>query len=504
MLAEKVITKQKGWQMNLLKDAFISTTVGKVSLKDILTNDEDYQLQYFFDETQLAMLQMLSSLATVVLKPTISELKGYIEKGLTPEQYDKALSRIEIKWFEDICFMRSKASKTAKEFTAPVCNLVSGIESSSTGNASGLFSNMVDIKFVCPDCTHVLNYNLHTNIKGDCFGSSGATGIRGGGSLSTLLANKTLKGTLLANMVSPDHFNYKFNIKEGADNRFMWDSPLIGDVYSASNIGLERGLFALAYHISFDYKEEPCLCDVCGSESETSVTHFKRAKYKGSYGSTKKGRDAGAGWWPHPYTPVSIKEDGIYPVSAQDQNWQSWQQLAAFVIGKETEKATLSRAYIVSQFSEIERNEPVNLLIGGNITSKASIIGRVYDLYSMPSSLSKNNSRISQVIDSGLEQKEKLSVALNKMFGVGYDKHFVGGIKNEAMQRFTYNAQQIVQQILLDVDRKEAIQLRKDAISALANEAKAIFKAVQRKYQHDLPLFKALVKGEYLLHKAGN
>tara|TARA_R110001583_G_scaffold130638_2_gene282335 strand:- start:4544 stop:6022 length:1479 start_codon:yes stop_codon:yes gene_type:complete len=492
--------------MNLLKDSFISTTQGKASLRDILTSDKDYQLQYFYDETQLAMLQMLSSLATVVLKPTISELKGYIENGLTPEQYDQALSRIETKWFKDDCFMQSEPANTAKQFSAPICNLVSGIESSSTANASGLFSNMGDIKFVCSDCTHVLNYNLHMNVKGDCFGSSGATGIRGGGSLTTLLANKTLRGTLLTNVIAIDYFNAKTNLNDDADNRFMWDSPLSGNVYSASNIGLERGLFALAYHIKFDYKDEFCICDVCGNESEKSVTHFNRVKYTGSYGSTKKGRDAGAGWWPHPYTPVSIRDDGIYAVSPQDQNWQSWQQLTAFVIGKETNKATLSRAYIVSQFSVIERNESINLLVGGNITSQASIVGRVYDLYSMPSSLTKNSRQLTIVIDAGLEQKERLSNAFNAMFGknVGYDKNFVGGIKNQAMQSFTSNAQLIVQQILLDVDRKEATQLRKDAINALANEAKTIFKSIQRKYQHDLPLFKALVKGEYLLYKAVN
>ena len=85
---------------------------------------------------------------------------------------------------------------------------------------------------------------------------------------------------------------------------------------------------------------------------------------------------------------------------------------------------------------------------------------------------------------------------------MGYDKNFVGGIKNQAIQKFTSNAQQIVQQILLDVNRKEATQLRKEAIEALNKEAKSIFKSVQRKYQHDLPLFKALVKGEFILYKA--
>jgi len=64
--------------MNLLIDNFISTTTGKISLKEILTSQTDYQLQYAFDEIQLAMLQLLASLSTVVLKPTLDELKGYL------------------------------------------------------------------------------------------------------------------------------------------------------------------------------------------------------------------------------------------------------------------------------------------------------------------------------------------------------------------------------------------------------------------------------------------
>ena len=68
------------------------------------------------------------------------------------------------------------------------------------------------------------------------------------------------------------------------------------------------------------------------------------------------------------------------------------------------------------------------------------------------------------------------------------------------MNRFVSNAQQIIQNILLDVERKEAAALRNAAIEELRKEARRIYSGVQRKYQHDLPLFKALVKGEYVLH----
>lgn len=488
--------------MNLLKDPFISTTTGKVSLKDILTSNQDYELQYFFDETQLAILQMLASLSTVVLKPSVSELKGYLENGLRPDDYDFLLKNIDCKWFDDERFMRSAFPSNAKLADGPITKLVSGIECGDSANALGLFSESSEVSVCCPDCTHVLNYNLHMNIKGECFGPTGATGIRGGGSISTLISGKNLKSTILLNTICVDYFNEQAQLDDNAENRLMWDLAPSSDIYAAPKIGLERGLFALAYHIDFPVNNAPCTCDICGNEAKQSITTFHRVKYNGAYGSTKKGRDNGAGWWLHPYTPRNVKEDGTYAVCARDQHWQSWQELSSYIIGKDTNKTAIKPAFVVNQFhNKLDPSLSLNLLVGGNIADQGSITGRVYDLYSMPASIEKNNRQLVPVIDAGLAQKEKLSLAFNKIFGVGYDKNFVGGIKTQAIQKFTSNAQQIVQQILLDVDRKEARQLSNEAVEALNQEAKLIFKSVQRKYQHDLPLFKALIKGEFILYK---
>lgn len=487
--------------MNLLKDKFISTTSGKVSLKNILTDDVDYQLQYYFDEIQLAMLQLLSSLATVVLSPTANELKKYLKEGVNEHEFDKALSKINVEWFNSDCFMQSIPPKDAKWPDGPITKLISGIECGSGANANGIFSDTEKAERICPDCTHALNYNLHMNIKGECFGPTGATGIRGGGAISTLIAGETLKQTLLNNVIASDFFNEYAQLSSDAIDHPMWIKPQNGKIYQAQNIGLVRGLFALAYHINFIIENAPCICDVCGSSSEYSVTTFHREKYLGSYGSTKNGRDGGAGWWPHPYTPRTIKEDGAFAVCARDQNWHSWHALGSYIIGKQTDKGTVEPAFIIKQFQFIKSPRQTNLLIGGNIADQGSITGRIYDLYSMPSSLNKNLGKITQVIDSGLEQQERLSQAFNKMFGVGYDKSFVSGIKSEAMNRFSSNAQQIIQKTLLDVERKEADVLRKNAVTELQKEAKSIFMSVQRKYQYDFPLFKALVKGEVVFNK---
>ena len=487
--------------MNLLKDAFISTNKGKVSLKTILTNDEDYQLQYYLDEIQLAMLQLLSSLCTVVLQPTVKELRNYLSNGLTPEQYDIALDKIDIKWFENDRFMQSKPAKNAKWPQAPITKLISGIECSSSPTASGLFSDPKKVEIICPDCAHVLNYNLHMNIKGEYFGPTGATGIRGGGAISTLIAGDNLKQTLLSNTVAKDYFHAITQLNADADQTPMWVTPITGDFYWAQKIGLNRGLFALAYHIAFNIENCSCVCDVCGHESSQSIKTFHREKYQGVYGSIKNGRDGKAGWWPHPYTPCTIKEDGFYPICARNQNWQSWQELSSYIVGKETTKATVEPAYIIRQFQYMKNPRQTNLLVGGNIADQGSIIGRVYDLYSMPSSLSKHLTKITQVVDAGLEQKERMSQAFNKMFGAGYDKKFIDSIKEKAMQAFTANAQQIIQNTLLDVERKQATELRNTAVIELKKASKRIFSDVQRKYQYDLPLFKALVKGELVLYK---
>ena len=486
--------------MNLLKDNFISTTEGKVSLKTLLTTEKDYQLQYYFDETQLAMLQMLASLTTVLLKPSVNELRKYIDNGVTPEAYCEALAAIDSQWYESDRFMRSKAPHSDKFAEGPITKLISGIECGGSSNALGLFSEVDAAEVVCPDCTHVLNYNLHMNIKGECFGPSGATGIRGGGAISTLIAGKTLKETILANTVAVDFFE-RYAHLDNPETRLMWDLPPTGEIYPAQHIGLARGLFALAYHIDFPVIEEPCVCDVCGHPSQQSVKQFLRQKYLGSYGSTKKGRDNSAGWWPHPFTPVIIKEEGTYPVSARDQHWQSWQELSSYVVGKEVDKGSVKPAFIVYQFKEQITFDAFSLLIGGNIAEQGSILGRVYDLYAMPASLNKNLKQVTSVIDAGLTEKDKLSRALNKLFGGNYDKHFVGGIKEQTMQRFVASAQKIVQATLLDVNRTTAEQLRITALKALNAESISLYQQIMKKYEHNLPLYKALVKGERVLLK---
>jgi len=483
--------------MNLLTDAFISTTDGKIGLKQLLTQDGDYQLQYGFDEVQLTVLQLLSSLTTVVLKPTLAELRSYLALGVTVEQYDKSLAAIDLKLFDADRFMCSVSKDGREVATAQVAKLVSGIECGTSGTASGLFSNVSRVEKICADCAPIINYNLHMNIKGECFGPTGATGIRGGGSLTTLISGATLRQTLLANTIAVDYFDNLRGISS-ANDEFMWSKPPADGIYYGHQIGLMRGLFALAYHISFNQLLEPCICDICGHTSNTTIKEFTRLKYLGNYGSTKTGRDGGAQWWPHPYTPTTKTVDGVFPVRAQGEGWQSWQGLGSYIVGRDIDGKSAIPAPIVQQYTVMGQGH-ANLLVGGNIADQGSVVGRAYDLYSMPHHWDTSLDRVTRVIDAGLEIKQLLVQALNKLYGVGYDKRFVNGIKQQVVDQYMANAHAIIQGLLVDVDRTQAKVLRQRALTSLQKQALALYSQLMRKYQNQLPIFKALAKGERIL-----
>jgi len=483
--------------MNLLTDQFISTTEGKIDLKQLLTQDHNYQLQYGFDEVQLAMLQLLSSLTTFVLKPTLNELKEYLSTGLSPSQYEAALQKLDLTPFDDDHFMQSVSTDDRSLATAPVAKLVSGIECGTSVTASGLFSDTSRVERICPDCAPILNYNLHMNIKGECFGPTGATGIRGGGSLTTIISKATLRQTVLANTIAVDYFDEIRGVKD-SNNELMWTDPPSGTLYYGHQIGLMRGLFALAYHINFEKHGEPCTCDICGQTSDISITDFTRLKYLGHYGSTKNGRDGGAQWWPHPYTPTIKTTEGTFQVSPKGDGWQSWQGLASYIVSRQIDEKKAVPAPVIQQYTAMRKGHAY-LLVGGNIADQGSVVGRIYELYAMPQHWDDRMDRVTKLIDAGIDVKHILVQALNKLYGIGYDKKFVNGIKQQVVDQYMANAQFIIQDLLVDVDRKELSNMRQQAFTRLQTQALKIYRQLMRKYQNQLPTFKALAKGERIL-----
>jgi CRISPR system Cascade subunit CasA len=487
--------------MDMFTHSFIATTSGKISLRTLLTGDVNYELQYFYDESQLAAVQLIASLATMLLKPSLRDLSLFLENGITSKQFDDALSNINLEDFSTDKFMQMPHLVNEKSLEAVVSKLVSGIESGGSSNANGLFSRPEDVSDVCEDCMHLLNYNLHMNIKAEPFAAGGATGIRGGGSISTLISATTLKNTIIFNMVAVDEFNAARGDIPDVSNEVMWVTPPTGAIYFAHHIGLYRGLFALAYRINYKIENSPCTCDVCGIESPRKVTKYNYQKFQGRYGSTKAGRDNGAGWWPHPYTPTNTSENGLFPVTATDESWQSWEHFSNYVVKTQLEKKLLEPAYIVGQYMKLDTGSPCALLVGGNITSQASIVGRIYDLYSMPAMVTKNLSKITKVIDEGIKIRDALSTALSRK-PEGLDKSFFKPIRTDIMFKFTSTSQQLIQEVLQNVGRKESTELRLDASNKMKKLAYSLFADVMRRYGHDMRVFKALARGEIMLKKA--
>lgn len=484
--------------MNLLIDPFVSTTIGTLSLKQILTTRDRIDLVYGFDETQLACLQLLSSLATALFLPSMEDIRRFAKRGISEQEYDQQLNKINIDWFNDEIFMRSKPAAGEKYGVDRIAKIVSGIEVSTTKNASGLFSDAKMVTQCCPGCMVLLNYNIHMNIKGEPFGAGGSTGIRGGGMLSTMICGDTLSKTIILNMFSNEHFTTLVQNPDVNDTP-MWIEAPSGEIYFSHTIGLTRGLFALAYHIDYQKNDAECLCDICGQHSETNIKHFGKRNYKGSYGSTDTGRKGKAGLWPHPFTPVSRTDDVDVPISAEGPNWHSWEHLSSYVIGKEMDKKFIIQAPIVSQYRDLGLKEKTSLLVGGNIADQASITGRIYDLYSFPSSWNENLDRVTTLIEHGLEVKDIFKRSLDKISDSKLDKNLLGGIKQRAVNEFVANTQNIIQATLMDVNKKEAAELRKDAKKKIHSTAKTLFENLLDKYKNDHQLLKALLKGQKIL-----
>ena len=486
--------------MNLLLDPFISTFEGKISLKQALTTHSNSSLHYRFDETQLAMMQMLSSLATVVLNPTLKELRTMIKEGITEREYDQALKLVNVDIFNQTKFMRSSPTEPKEPYKTDISKLVSGIESGGSANASGLFSDSSSVLVTCPDCMTVLNYNLHMNIKGECFGPTGATGIRGGGAMSVLISGANLAETILSNCVASDFFS-TIHQNPKCINEPMWLSPPSEEIYFSHKIGLIRGLFALAYHIDYKIDDTACTCDICGHRSQQSITKLDRIKYTGNYGSTKNGRETKAGLWPHPYTPTK-RTDGVeFVVSADNANWRSWEHLTSFIVGTELDQSKLFLpAPIIEQYKQLALGKPVRVLVGGNITNQGSIVGRIYDLYSMPQNWDKSLKDVIKVIEYGIKIKTYLGMSLNKIFASDFPKSFKTSIKVQAINSFVNQAQNIIQLILVEVDRQQSRALRTKAKDDLKKLARNTFSEVIKKYENDIKLFEVLIKGQKFLN----
>ena len=69
-------------------------------------------------------------------------MKSYLNQGLSESQYEQALKKVDLHCFDETCFMRSSLPDGEKTFSAIISKLISGIESSGTSNASGLFSEI--------------------------------------------------------------------------------------------------------------------------------------------------------------------------------------------------------------------------------------------------------------------------------------------------------------------------------------------------------------------------
>ena len=181
---------------------------------------------------------------------------------------------------------------------------------------------------ICPDCAAMALFTMQINAPSG--GKGYRTGIRGGGPLTTLALPHdpaaTLWQKLWLNVL--DREGYSFPEPEANGELFPWltatrESDRPGSEILPDDMHPLHVYWAMPRRFRFAFEHAPCRCDLCGRESETSVTGVRAKNYGNNY----------AGPWIHPLTPYRLdpKKPAEPPLSIKGQpggiGYRHWETL---------------------------------------------------------------------------------------------------------------------------------------------------------------------------------
>lgn len=149
---------------------------------------------------------------------------------------------------------------------------------------------------LCPACAAAALYTYQTHAS---FGGAGhRVGLRGGGPLSTIVRGDTLWQTIWLNVLPPSEMaSYGDISKTNPDAIFPWlepwDENRASQIVSPSMMHPCHMFWGMPRRIRLEFGEGGN-CDLCGTESETSVTGF-----------VTKAKGMNYDFWHHTLTPVT-------------------------------------------------------------------------------------------------------------------------------------------------------------------------------------------------------
>lgn len=247
-----------------------------------------------------ALVQFLIGLCQTALPP---ESKGEWRKRLvnspSPDELKAAFSPLAGAFAiggDGPQFMQEKGIESDK--TWQIDSLLIGMpEKEKIKDNTDWFQKRGTIDGLCPRCATLALFTLQTNAPGG--GRGHMTSIRGGGPMTTLVMGRTLWQTVWANVI--DQTNYAHPVdgppSAGDARLFPWMGAVKtsegGEVTTPEEAHPCQVFWGMPRRILLDLEGAgPGACDLCGAETDRSITGFWTKPYGMKY----------AGWI-HPLSP---------------------------------------------------------------------------------------------------------------------------------------------------------------------------------------------------------
>lgn len=499
--------------MDLLKDKWIPVRPlagglpDWISLPELLTRKEEYQLSLPRDDMELATLQLLISIVQVGWMP--DDLQGLIRYGATPMTLETYVDGVEpIKdWFQmehaEHPFMQVREVK-AKDVT-PMDKLLAGL----TGATNSCFVNEAGMaNRLCGGCAAIALFNQASNAPS--FGGGFKAGLRGESPITTLVQGGHLRQTLWLNILATDQLP-EFMVA----SRYQaptWVVPIQEKaIITWASIGLARGLLWQPAHIELESAQTRGQCSCCGREQVALYQGFLKAKFN----YTVEGR------WPHPHSPRLriFKTAGTEEkFAAFTTSAPTWTRLTGFVVQQEADKENkegYEPAAVVLQAKSLlgdRFRERLNLIVGGYRNNKASILERRHELLELNVGWQLDASVIRALVDIGVGFRDALTSSI---------KYFNDGLKDKKTKKvihkgvgleldkhcgtnFYRHSDGLMQAALANANFDDAEQFAKD-IQALRGQLKSLclqlFEQETRPYLNDPQLIHTLAVARCTLYR---
>jgi len=481
--------------MNLLTDEWIPVqhegAFQHISLKTLLTQDDDWQVSLPRDDMEIACLQLLVSLTQVLFIPDNKD--QLVERIAHPVSEGDYIAAIESKqdWFEldhpQHPFMQIRGVK-AKELTgmAKLFAGLTGATSSAFVNESGLASQL------CSTCTTIALFNQAANCPS--FGGGFKASIRGGSPVTTLILGGNLRQTIWRNVLCKEMLDVSMPWFETTQNEAPNWVSLVKEKESieAHQTGLLRGLFWQPAHIELVKNDGEGICDCCDQESECYIG-FKKEKFVYDF----------KGIWPHPHGPRVFKvskREREEKFSSFTTTAPSWTLLTQFLIRKEQEREGHTPAPVISQVKKMGSvNERLCLMVGGYRNKQASILERRHELFNIAVGWQNNDRQIERIVDTGLAYKTELR---KKLFG--FFKATGASLQDQGEHLFYKQTEYMVHGMLRNMDFKESKAAFSDYHQRLRETTRNIFQQITESYQNEPKMIKALAIARRGLEKSLN